>query len=267
MNVRQDSATRPRATSALRLVSEVGVVVWRHLVQIRHNPEQILELAVQPVLFVFLFGVVLAGQMGGAGGDYLAFVVPGLVVQSIVLVTARTMTGLHADVHTGLMQRVHALPVSRFAPLAGRILADFVMLLWSLLVLLATAVVIGYRATIAPATAIAALGVIALFYAALEWAAALGALTVRSPESVQALGLAAMLPLVILSGAFVDIGTVPEWLQPVMEWNPVSLAVAALRGLIAGQDVTEPLTRLVTVCAVMLAVFVPLSVRAFARER
>ena len=263
----QTPAPTPRTPAPFRMLSEVGIVVWRHLVQIRHNPEQLLELAVQPVLFVFLFGIVLAGQMGGADGSYLAFVVPGLMIQATVLVTARTMTGLHADVHTGLMQRLHTLPISRFAPLSGRIVADFLMLLWSLLILLVTSIAIGYRADITLLTAIEALGVIFVFYFALACVAAFGALTVRSPESVQALGLATMLPLTILSGAFVDTATVPAWLQPVMIWNPVSLAVDSVRGLIAGTDIAEPLLRLIVICAVLLAVFIPLATRAFTRER
>jgi hypothetical protein len=131
-----------------RLPAEISTVVWRHLVQIRHNPEQLLEVAIQPILFVLLFGVVLAGQMGGTDGDYLGYVVPGLIVQAAVLVTARTAIGLHADVNSGLMQRLQTLPINRFAPLAGRIIADLLMLLWSLTILLAAAVSIGYRANI-----------------------------------------------------------------------------------------------------------------------
>src|SRR5690606_15512897 len=155
------TATRlTRSASSVRLLPAIGVVVWRHLVQIRHNPEQLVELAIQPVLFVLLFGIVLAGQMGGTGGDYLSFVVPGLMIQAAVLVTARTAIGLHADVTSGLMQRLQTLPLSRLAPLAGRIVADFLMLLWSLTILVAAAVIIGYRASVTVPAALAVLGVI-----------------------------------------------------------------------------------------------------------
>ena len=243
-----------------------GVVVWRHLVQIRHNPEQLIELAVQPVLFVFLFGVVLAGQMGSRE-DYLPFVVPGLMIQAAVLVSARTAIGLHADVNGGLMQRLHTLPISRVAPLAGRIVADFLTLLWSLAILLMTSAVIGYRASVTVPTALAVLGVIFVFCFSLSWIAILAGLTVRSAESVQAIAFGAMLPLTILSGAFVDTATVPGWLRPLMNWNPVSIATATVRGLINGTDVTSPLLKLLTICTATCAALIPLATRAFTRER
>lgn len=256
-----------RTGSRLRLVSEIGVVVWRHLVQIRHNPEQLIEVAIQPILFVFLFGVVLAGQMGGANDDYLAFVVPGLMIQATVLVTARTAIGLHTDVHSGLMQRLQTLPISRLAPLAGRIVADFLMLLWSLAILLATAVAIGYRPSVTPAVALAVLGVIFVFAFSLSWVGLLGGLTVRSAESVQAIAFGTMLPLTILSGAFVNTATVPAWLRPIMDWNPVSIAAEVIRGLISQTDVAHPLLRLLAICGGLLLVSVPIATRAFARER
>lgn len=262
------TATRlTRSASSVRLLPAIGVVVWRHLVQIRHNPEQLVELAIQPVLFVLLFGIVLAGQMGGAEGDYLSFVVPGLMIQATVLVTARTAIGLHADVTSGLMQRLQTLPLSRLAPLAGRIVADFLMLLWSLTILVATAVIIGYRASVTVPAALAVLGVIFGFGFSLSWVAILAGLTTRSAESVQAIAFGTMLPLTILSGAFVDTATVPAWLRPVMTWNPVSIATDTVRALIAGADIAPPLLRLTTTCVVLLAVFMPLAARAYARER
>lgn len=251
----------------LRLPAEISTVVWRHLVQIRHNPEQLLEVAIQPILFVLLFGIVLAGQMGGTDGDYLGYVVPGLIVQAAVLVNARTAIGLHADVNSGLMQRLQTLPINRFAPLAGRIIADFLVLLWSLAILLAAAVSIGYRANITLTVGIGVLAVVFGFAFCLSWVAILAGLVIRSAESVQAIAFGAMLPLTILSGAFVDTTTVPGWLRPVMEWNPVSIASQAIRELIAGIDVTVSLSRLLTISAVVLVVFAPLAIRAFSRER
>lgn len=261
------AAAARRTAAPFPVVSQIGVIVWRHLAQIRHNPEQLVELAIQPILFVFLFGVVLAGQMGSADGDYLGFVVPGLMIQATVLVTARTAIGLHTDVNSGLIQRLQTLPISRLAPLAGRIIADFLMLLWSLLILLATALLIGYRAPITVPTVLGVLAVIFLFCFALSWVAMLAGLTVRSAESVQAIAFGTMLPLTILSGAFVNTATVPAWLRPIMDWNPVTIATDTIRALIAGYGAAEPLLRLGIICTVLLAVFIPLATRSFSRER
>jgi len=246
---------------------ELSAVVRRHLRQVRHSPEQLVELAVQPILFVLLFGVVLAGQMGGPEGNYLTFVVPGLMTQAAVLIAARTAIGLHADMDNGLLERMRALPISRLTPLAGRVIADILMLLWSLVVLIAASIAIGYRAHVTILGAVATIAVIVVFCFSLCWIAILAGLRVRSAESIQALAFGAMLPLTILSGAFVNTATVPAWLQPVMEWNPVSIAAETIRGLIAGADVTIQLEHLVLVCAAMLALFMPLAVRAFKRER
>lgn len=251
----------------LRPPAQAGTMVWRHLVQIRHNPEQLVEVAVQPVLFVLLFGVVLAGQMGGASGNYLAYVMPGLVIQAAVLVTARTAIGLHSDVNSGLQQRLQTMPVNRFALLAGRIVADFLMLLWSLVILLAAAAVVGYRVDVTPASALGVLAIVFGFTFSLSWVAILAGLVIRSAESVQAIAFGAMLPLTILSGAFVDTTTVPGWLKPVMDWNPVSIAAQAVREVIAGADATVSVSRVLTISVIVLVVFAPLAIRAFARER
>lgn len=111
------------------------------------------------------------------------------------------------------MQRLTPLPVSRLAPLAGRVVADLLVLLWSLVILLATATAIGYRASVTPLTVAATAGVVVAFAFCLAWPAILAGLTVRAAESVQALAFCTMLPLTVLSGAFVDTTTVPAWLN------------------------------------------------------
>src|SRR5699024_8369807 len=151
--------------------------------------------------------------------------------------------------------------------LAGRVIADILMLLWSLVVLIAASVAIGYRAPGTVLGAVATTAAIVVFCFSLCWIAILAGLRVRSAESFQALAFGALLPLAILCGAFVNTATVPAWLQPVMEWNPVSIAAETIRGLIAGADVAIQLEHLVLVCAAMLALFMPLAVRAFKRER
>src|SRR5699024_8518365 len=150
---------------------ELSAVVRRHLRQVRHSPEQLVELAVQPILFVLLFGVVLAGQMGGPEGNYLTFVVPGLMTQAAVLIAARTAIGLHADMDNGLLERMRALPISRLTPLAGRVIADILMLLWSLVVLIAASIAIGYRAHVTILGAVATIAVIVVFCFSLCWIA------------------------------------------------------------------------------------------------
>lgn len=261
------SSEFPSARHRKSLPGQLSAVVRRHLQQIRHNPEQLAELAMQPILFVLLFGVVLAGQMGGADGDYLNFVVPGLMAQAAVLIAARTAIGLHADLDNGLLERMRALPISRLAPLAGRVVADTLMLLWSLVILMAASIAIGYRSHVTVLNAVATIAVIALFCFSMCWIAILAGLRVRSAESIQALAFGAMLPLTILSGAFVDIATVPHWLQPVMNWNPVSITAETVRGFLAGTDVSTALGHLLIACAAMVAIFMPLSVRELTRDR
>lgn len=255
---------RRRPGSAVR---QSATVAWRQLVQIKHSPETLVEVGIQPVIFVFLFAFVLAGQMAGSRHAYLQFVVPGLIVQSTVLVTARTAIGMNTDVTKGLFDRFRSLPISRTAPLIGRILADYVMLVWSVVLLLAFGMLLSFRIETSWSQLIPLFLLLLVFSFALSWASVLAGLLAKDPESVQALAFGLMLPLTFISDAFVRVDSMPGWLQAVVKLNPVTMLADSIRGLLVGGPVGEPVTKTLIASAVLFVVFAPLALRAYHRER
>ncbi|UNS95023.1 ABC transporter permease [Streptomyces tubbatahanensis] len=244
-----------------------ATVAWRQLVQIKHNPEQLVEVGIQPVMFVVLFAFVLAGQMAGSRHAYLQFVVPGLIVQSAVLVTARTAIATNTDVTKGLFDRFRSLPISRTAPLIGRIAADYVMLVWSVVLLLAAGMLLSFRIETSWTRLIPMFLLLLVFTFALSWASVLAGLLASNPENVQALAFGLMLPLTFISNAFVRVETMPGWLQAIVTYNPVSMLADSIRGLLVAGPVAEPVTKTLIASALLLVVFAPLALRAYHRER
>lgn len=267
--VQEEKTLRDRGVrrGPVTTVRQSATVAWRQLVQIKHSPEQLVEVGIQPLIFIFAFAFVLAGQMSGSRHEYLQFVVPGLITQAAVLVTARTAIGLNTDVTTGIFDRLRSLPIARSAPLIGRIAADFVMLLWSVFLLVAVGILLSFRIETSWMQLISVLAVLLIFSFALSWAAILAGLHASSPENTQAIVFGTMLPMMFLSNAFVETDTLPGWLQAVVKVNPASLLSDTIRGLLVEGPVATPLLHTLIACAVMTVVFAPLALRAYHRER
>jgi oleandomycin transport system permease protein len=247
-------------------LQQSATVAWRQLVQLKRDPQVFVEVGIQPLMFVFLFAFVLAGQMAGSREAYMPYVIPGLIVQSTVLVSARTAIGVNNDISKGMFDRFRSLPIARVAPLLGRMLADYVMLVWSVAILFAVGIPLGFHVH-NWVNVLWVLGLLLVFMLAFSWAAVLLGLIASSPENVQALAFGLMLPLTFLSGAFVRVETMPGWLQAVVRVNPVSSLADAVRGLLAGGPVQWPVEKTLIAVAVIMVVFLPLALRAYRRER
>jgi ABC-2 type transport system permease protein/oleandomycin transport system permease protein len=258
---------RGRTFRLYRPIRQSGTVAWRLLVQTKRNPEQFVEVGIQPLMFVFLFAFVLAGQLAGSRAAYLQYALPGLIVQSAVLVSARTAIGVNSDVTNGLFDRLRSLPISQVAPLLGRMLSDFVMLLWSVGILLGVGTLLGFRVRTSWVQLLPVLALLLVFMLAFSWAGVYLGLVASSPESVQALAFGLMLPLTFVSGAYIRVSTMPGWLQAVVKVNPVSTLADAIRGLLVSGPVGRPVGETLLACAVIAIVFVPLALRAYRRER
>jgi len=122
--------------SPLDGLRHTGTLAWRTLVQIRHNPMELMDCSVQPLMFVLLFTYVFGGALAGSTGAYLAFALPGIIVQNALFTTLNTGVGLNTDLTKGVFDRLRSLPIARSAPLAGRIVADMAKQVWSMALLL-----------------------------------------------------------------------------------------------------------------------------------
>jgi oleandomycin transport system permease protein len=243
-----------------------GTLAWRTLVQIKHNPFELLDFSVQPVMFLLLFTYVFGGAISGSPGDYLVFGLPGIIVQNLLFATLNTGVGLNTDIQKGVFDRLRSLPIARYAPLSGRILADMIKQAWAVALLLGVGMILGFRVGTGPAEVVAAFGLLVGFGLAASWMSVLVAMLVSTPEKVQIFGFVLLFPLTFASNAFAPTASMPGWLQAWVRVNPVSILADATRGLLSGGPVATPVLQSVLWAAGLLVVFAPLSVWAFRRR-
>jgi oleandomycin transport system permease protein len=242
-------------------------LAWRTLVQIKHNPGEVVDFSVQPVMFLLLFVYVFGGAIGGSTHAYLTYVLPGIIVQNSLFTTLNTATGLSTDLKEGFFDRLRSLPIARFAPLAGRITADLVKQAWAIALLFALGTAMGYRVGSSGALGVlAASGLVLLVTLAVSWALVLVGMLASTPEKVQIFGFVVLMPLTFTSGAFVPTSSMPGWLQAWSKANPVSILANAARGLMNSGAVAHPAAESLLYAVALTVVFAPLAVAAFRRR-
>lgn len=246
-----------------RLVTDTLVISERNLGRLRTAPDLLIAFTVQPVMFVLLFAFVFGGAIQTPGYDYIDFLIPGIIVQNIAFGGFVTALGLNEDVSKGLIDRFRTLPMARAAVLAGRTLADVATNLLSLLILLATALIIGFSFDAGVGEIIAGIGLLMLFGYAFSWVFALLGLMVSSPESANSLGFLAVFPLTFISSAFVPVESMPGGLAWFAEINPFTIVVDAMRALWLDAPAGDAVWGAVVWSLVILAVFAPLAVRRY----
>jgi oleandomycin transport system permease protein len=255
----------PRPT-LLEGLAQTRTLAWRTLVQIRHNPWELGDFSFQPIMFVLLFTYVFGGAIAGSTGEYLTFALPGIIVMNMLFVTMYVGMGLNTDLTKGVFDRLRSLPIARWAPMAGRIAADLVKQAWSIVLLLAVGMILGFRIGTSWLEVLGAFLLLLVFALAFSWVSVLVGILAKDPEQVQLFGFTALFPVTFVSNVFVPAETMPGWLQAVVEANPVSILSDATRGLMVGGKVAEPVVLSLIWAAVIIAVFAPLSMRAFRRR-
>ncbi|SCE64176.1 oleandomycin transport system permease protein [Micromonospora haikouensis] len=267
--------TAATVTAPLALARRLGVgagvrhtltLAWRSLVQIKHNPMELLDLSIQPVMFVLLFTYVFGTAISGSPGEYLTFALPGIIVQNALFATMTTGFGLNNDLTKGVFDRLRALPIARWAPLAGRILADTVKQAWSVSLLIGVGAILGFRLGNGVLGLLGAFALLLAFSLAAAWISVLVGVLVSEPDKVQIFGFTVIFPLTFTSNVFVPTDRMPGWLQHWVEVNPVTILADALRGLLVGGPVVGPAIQAMIWAVALAAVFAPLAVRALRRR-
>ena len=241
-------------------------LAWRTLVQIKHNPFELLDFSIQPIMFLLLFTYVFGGAISGSPGDYLSFGLAGIVVQNMLFATLNTGVGLNTDLTKGVFDRLRSLPIARWSPLAGRIVADVAKQTWAVALLLVVGMILGFRVGTGPLQVLGAFGLLIVFALAASWMSVLVGMLVSEPEKVQIFGFVLLFPLTFASNAFAPTQTMPGWLQAWVKVNPVSILADATRGLLVGGPVSTPVIQSLLWAAGLMAVFAPLAVWAFRRR-
>ncbi|MEU7611993.1 ABC transporter permease [Micromonospora sp. NPDC049204] len=266
------AATIPAPLAPTRRVSPVAGVrhtvtlAWRSLVQIKHNPMELLDLSIQPVMFVLLFTYVFGTAIAGSSGEYLTFMLPGIMVQNALFATMTTGFGLNNDLTKGVFDRLRALPIARWAPLAGRILADTVKQAWSIALLLGVGSILGFRVGNGLLGVVGAFALLLAFTLAASWISVLVGVLVSEPDKVQIFGFTVIFPLTFTSNIFVPTDQMPSWLQRWVELNPVTVVADALRGLLVSGPVAGPVLQTLLWGFGIAVIFAPLAVRALRRR-
>jgi ABC transporter DrrB family efflux protein len=253
-------------TGRANVLSNTLTIARRNLLHIKATPEQLVEMSIQPLMFLVLFVYVFGGAIADSSAEYLQFALPGILVQSIAFLPFTTALALNVDFQKGVIDRFRSLPIGRSAVIGGRILADGVRILWSIIIITGFAMILGFRFGGGVAGAFGAVALVTAFGLVMCWPMAFIGITARSTESVNTWGFMIILPLTFASSAFVDPDTMPGWLQAFAEANPVTSVIDATRGLMLGGPVAEPLVDSVLWMIAITAVFAPLAILRYRRR-
>jgi ABC-2 type transport system permease protein len=268
------SVLEPTITSPIaKTVSDGWIATRRNVYKLRRDPEIFIFSLIQPIMFVLLFNYVFAGAIQVEGGDYTQFLMAGIFAQTIVLSSTYSGSAMAQDLKDGIIDRFRTLPMSSAAVLIGRTFGDLVINSSSLIVMMITGFVIGWRIDSSLPEAALAVLLLLFFSYAFSWVMALIGMSVRSPEIINNVSFLVLFPMTFLSNAFVPAETLPGPLRVFAEWNPVSALIQATRelfgnipaGIPAGDSWLQqnPITTVFIALVLMLLIFIPLSIRKF----
>lgn len=250
-----------------RTLRHAFVLARRNLVKTWRTPEQLIDVTIQPIIFLLMFVFIFGGALGaGSRHDYLQFLLPGLLAQMIGMASVALGQNMNADIEKGVFDRFRSLPIARSAPLVGAVLADVFRYLLLVVIILGFGTLIGFRVETDALGVVAAIGLSIGFALCFCWISVWVGMTVRTPGSVQGVMFLLVLPLSFASNAYVSPRTMPRGLRDFVDNNPISHLVAAVRGLLTGGPVMHDLLWTFGWMAALLAVFVPLAMRAYRRR-
>jgi ABC-2 type transport system permease protein len=247
-------------------VAQTLTMAWRATKKMRRNPEQFFDVTIQPILFTAMFAYIFGGAISGGVASYLPLLIPGILGQSVLTTCMATGVQLREDMEKGVFDRFKALPIARVAPLAGPMVADLLRYLIATTLTFGTGIAMGYR----PGGGVPGVLAAGVFMVVCGWSLAwiftfVGTIA-RSAQSVQGVSLMILFPLTFLSNAFVSPSTMPGWLRSFVNVNPVSHIVSAVRSLANDGAMSADVGWALLGCVVIIAVFAPLSVRAYTRK-
>jgi ABC-2 type transport system permease protein len=259
---------RPAPASGVSAVLTLG---WRAMLKIKHVPFQLFDVTVMPIMFTLLFTAMFSGALEAQLGDkyarYVDFLIPGILVQTIVFITVYTGVGLNSDIQKGLYDRFRSLPIWQPAPVFGALTGDLFRYTTASLVVLVVGLLLGFRPESWPGVA-AALGLVILFCFSVSWIWIIIGMKVKTPESVMTTSFIFLMPLTFLSNIFVPLETIKYgWLEAMVRNNPVSHLAAASRALMHGDTVGTHVWWILGESALLIAVFAPLALWMFRKER
>jgi ABC-2 type transport system permease protein len=267
--------TAPASSGAASWLSDGWITTRRNMIKIKRVPDILVFTTLQPIMFVLLFSFVYAGSIDIPGSDYKEFIMAGIFAQTVVFGSTYSGSAMAQDLKEGIIDRFRTLPMAPSAVLVGRTNGDLFINGVSMIVMIATGLVVGWRVNSSPLEALAGVALLLMFAYSFSWVMTLLGMSVRSPEVINNVSFLVLFPLTFISNAFVPIETLPEPLKTFAEYNPVSALVQAARELFGNippgapepdsWTLQNPVLTVLIGIVLMLVIFVPLSVRKFSR--
>ncbi|MFD1550364.1 ABC transporter permease [Levilactobacillus fuyuanensis] len=243
-----------------------ATMAYRNLLKTIHNPDNFMDVIIQPVLFMLMFGYLFGGAIAGGVQAYLPTIVPGILIQTMLSAGSGSGAQIREDLDSGVFDRFKSLPMAHIAPLAGQLFADSLRLLIATVTSLTTGYLMGWRPGVGFGW-IVAIGLLAIVTGwALSWVFALMGLLAKSAGAVNSASLMTMLVLSFMSNAFVPLHSLTKPLRVIANLNPVTYVITAIRQILATGSWTHEALLVLVVDVVIVAIFAPLAVWAYDRN-
>jgi len=267
------SLPAPVQTGGLsQAVNDGLIIAGRNLRRVPRIPELAVFAILQSIMFVLLFAFVFGGAIPlPGGGDYREFLMPGIFAQTVVFAAATTAVGVTDDSNKGIIDRFRSLPMARSAVLSGRSVFDLVYNAGIMVVLMVSGLAVGWQVHTGVPEFLAGVALLLLFAFAMSWVGIWLGLTVRTVEAANQVGFTVLFPITFVSNVFVPPDTLPDWLQPIAEWNPVSALASSCRDLwgnpnpyaTTGFPAEHPIWLTLIWVVIIVSVFAPLGVHRY----
>jgi ABC-2 type transport system permease protein len=248
--------TRPRRPNAL---AASVTLAWRALLKIKHVPMQLFDVTIFPIMMTLMFTFLFGGALAGSVGEYVQFLIPGILVMTIVMITMYTAIAINTDISKGIFDRFRSLAFWRPAVLVGALLGDTVRYTLAAAVVITLGIILGFRPPAGIPGVLMAVALLLVFAFSLSWIWTALGMVMKTPEAVMAVSGIASFPLTFASNIFVNPETMPSWLQTVVNINPVTHVVSTVRGLMFGTATAADVGGVLLTSAVLIAIFGSLS--------
>ena len=254
---------RPPRPSALSASLTFG---WRAILKIKHVPEQLFDVTAFPIMMVLMYTYLFGGALAGSPKEYIQFLLPGILVMSVVMITMYTGVSVNTDIEKGVFDRFRSLPIWRPSTMVGYLLGDALRYTIASVVMLVVGLVIGYRPDGGVGGVLAGIALLVVFSFAFSWIWTMFGLLLRTEKSVMGVSMMVIFPLTFLSNVFVDPKTMPGWLQAFVNNSPITHLSSAVRGLMAGDWPADEIAWSLGWAGLFIAVFGPITMRLYNRK-
>ncbi|MFF5477034.1 ABC transporter permease [Streptomyces sp. NPDC012935] len=254
---------RPPRPSALSASMTFG---WRAILKIKHVPEQLFDVTAFPIMMVLMYTYLFGGALAGSPKEYIQFLLPGILVMSVVMITMYTGVSVNTDIEKGVFDRFRSLPIWRPSTMVGYLLGDALRYTIASVVMLTVGMIIGYRPDGGVVGVLAGIALLVAFSFAFSWVWTMFGLLLRSEKSVMGVSMMVLFPLTFLSNIFVDPKTMPGWLQAFVNNSPITHLASAVRELMAGNWPAAEIAWSVGWAGLFVLVFGPVTMRLYNRK-